>query len=111
MEMLFFTVFTKYTISKEKEVAIMATKALNFEMEESEILDMKEVAGVFNMSVTDLVKNAVKIYITELKRDPFYRLTANVQEASKEESDEILKAIDEMSDEDLVIASTKHFSV
>jgi hypothetical protein len=34
-----------------------------------------------------------------------------VQEASKEESDEILKAIDEMSDEDLVIASTKHFSV
>jgi hypothetical protein len=89
----------------------MATKALNFKMDEADILDMKEVAGVFNMSITDLVKNAVKEYITELKKDPFYRLTANVQEASEEESEEILAAIEEMSDDDLTIASVKHFSV
>jgi hypothetical protein len=89
----------------------MATRALNFKMDEAEILDMKEVAGVFNMSVTDLVKNAVKEYITELKKDPFYRLTANVQEASKEESEEILASIEEMPDDDLAIASVKHFSV
>jgi hypothetical protein len=36
-------------------------------MDEAGIMDMKEVA--------------------ELKKDPFYRLTANVQEASKEESE------------------------
>jgi hypothetical protein len=89
----------------------MATRALNFKMDEAEILDMKEVAGVFNMSITDLVKNAVKEYVTELKKDPFYRLTANVQEASEEESEEILAAIEEMSDDDLTITSTKHFSV
>jgi hypothetical protein len=89
----------------------MATRALNFKMDEAEIMDMKEVAGVFNMSITDLVKNAVKEYVAELKKDPFYRLTANVQEASKEESEEILAAIEEMSDDDLTITSTKHFSV
>jgi NACalpha-BTF3-like transcription factor len=89
----------------------MATRALNFKMDEAEILDMKEVAGVFNMSVTDLVKNAVKEYIIELKKDPFYRLTANVQEASEEESEEILTAIEEMSDDDLAIVSVKHFSM
>jgi hypothetical protein len=89
----------------------MATKALNFKLDEAEITDMKEVAGVFHMSVTDLVRNAVKAYLTELKQDPFYRLTANVQEASGEESEEILTAIEELSDDDLTIAATKRFSV
>jgi hypothetical protein len=89
----------------------MATRALNFKMDEAEIMDMKEVAGVFNMSITDLVKNAVKEYVTELKKDPFYRLTVNVQEASEEEAKEILATIEEMSDDDFSITSTKHFSV
>ena len=38
----------------------MATKALNFKLEESEIMDMKQVAAVFNMTVTDLIKEAIK---------------------------------------------------
>ena len=62
----------------------MAKRAMNFKMEEADILDMKQVAGVFNMFVTDLIKNAVKEYLAELKNDPFYRLTANVQDASDE---------------------------
>ena len=89
----------------------MATKAMNFKMDEAEILDMKHVASVFNMSVTDLIKNAVKEYIAELKTDPFYRLTANVQDASDEESREILNEIEELSDDNLTIVSTKRFSV
>ena len=89
----------------------MATKAMNFKMDEAEILDMKHVAGVFNMSVTDLIKNAVKEYLTELKSDPFYRLTANVQDASEEESAEILSEIEGLTDDELTIASTKHFTL
>lgn len=89
----------------------MATKAMNFKMDEAQILDMKHVAGVFNMSVTDLIKNAVKEYIDELKNDPYYRLTANIQDAANEESAEILNGIDEMTDDDLTIASTKRFTV
>lgn len=89
----------------------MAAKAMNFKMEEADILDMKQVAGVFNMSITDLIKNAVKEYLAELKSDPFYRLTANVQDTSEEESAEILSEIEGMTDDDLTIASTKHITV
>ena len=89
----------------------MATKAMNFKMDEAEIMDMKQIAGVFNMSVTDLIKNAVREYIAELKKDPFYRLTVNVQEASEEESENIMSEINEMTDDDLSIVSTKQFTV
>ena len=89
----------------------MAVKAMNFKMEEADILDMKQVASVFNITVTDLIKNSVKEYIEKLKKDPFYRLTVNVQEASAEESEEILAEIDSLSDDDLTIATTKHFTV
>lgn len=37
----------------------MAAGVMNFKMDESDILDMKHAAGVFNVSVTDLIKNAV----------------------------------------------------
>ena len=87
----------------------MATKALNFKMDEADINDMKKVAGVFNISVTDLVKQAVKEYIEELKNDPFYRLTVNVEDASTEETEEILAEIDRMDDDDLSITSTRRF--
>ena len=89
----------------------MATRVVNFKMDEADILDMKQVGGVFNMSVTDLIKNAVKEYLAELKSDPFYRLTANVQDASEEESAEILSEIERLTDDDLIIASKKHFTV
>ncbi len=88
----------------------MAVKAMNFKMEEADIRDMKAVAGVYNMSVTDLIKNAVREYITELKKDPFYRLTTNIQEASAEESEEILGEIEGLTDDDLTIASVKRFN-
>ena len=89
----------------------MATRALNFKMDEADIHDMKQVAGVFNMTVTDLIKNAIKEYLAELKSDPFYRLTQNVQDASDEEGAEILSEIEGLTDEDLSIVSTKRFTV
>ena|GEM_PF-722835 len=89
----------------------MATRAMNFKMDETDILDMKHVAGVFNMSVTDLIKNAIKEYLAELKSDPFYRLTANMEDASEEESAEILTEIESLTDDDLTISSVKRFTV
>ena len=88
----------------------MAIKALNFKMDEEDIVDMKAVAVVYNMKVTDLINNAVKEYLQELKNDPFYRLTVNVQDASREETEEILTEIEGLSEDDLKIASTKQFT-
>lgn len=93
------------------EADTMSAKAMNFKMDEVDIIEMKKVASVYNMTVTDLIKNAVKDYIAELKRDPFYRLTSNVQEASEEESEEIISEIGSMSDEDLAIVSKKRFEI
>lgn len=66
---------------------------------------------VYNMTVTDLVKHAVFDYVIELKKDPFYRLTMNVEQASDLESREILDEIESLSDDDLKIVSSKRFSV
>ena len=89
----------------------MAVKALNFKMDEAIIKDMKDVAGVYHMSMTDLIKEAIVEKLTALKKDPFYRLTACVEEASAEETEEILADIESLSDDDLSIATTKRFSV
>jgi hypothetical protein len=87
----------------------MNVKAMNFKMEESDILDMKQMASVFNMTMTDIVKEAVREYIEKMRKDPYYRLTVNVQEASAEESEEILAEINGLSDDDMMIVSSKQF--
>ena len=46
-----------------------------------------------------------------MKADPFYRLTANVEEADAAESAEILDAINNMEDDDLAIASSERFTI
>lgn len=89
----------------------MATKAMNFKFNESEIKEMKEVAEIYDMTVTDLVRNAVNAYISKMKSDPLYRLTASVKETSKEESEEILALVEGMSDDDLKIVKTQNFTL
>jgi hypothetical protein len=89
----------------------MATRAMNFKMDESDVLELKQVASVFSRTVTDVIKEAVREYVGKMKNDPFYRLTANVQEASPEETAETLAIIDSLSDDDLAISSTERVSV
>ena len=89
----------------------MATKAMNIKMDEERLADIKSVATVFHMSMTDVVMDALDEYLAKMKNDPFYRLTVNVEDASDEETREILGELDTLSDDDLQIASVKHFKV
>ena len=82
----------------------MAVKAMNFKMDEIDIKEMKQVASVYHMTVTDVIKEAVREYVGKMKQDPFYKLTANVQEADIKESTEILDEIESLSDDDLSIS-------
>ena len=41
----------------------MATRVMNFKVDDSLIIEMKEVAGIYNMTVTDLIKQAVRILV------------------------------------------------
>ena len=89
----------------------MASKVMNFKMDETEIMDMKKVAAIFNISVSDMIREAIKEHIGKLKKDPFYRLTVNVEDATPEENEEILAAIDALAEDDLEIVSSKECHV
>lgn len=87
----------------------MATRAMNVKMEESTILAVRKAASVYNLTMTEIIKEALDEYLEKLQSDPFYRLTASVEEASEEESAEILSELDELTDDDLTISSKKSF--
>jgi len=89
----------------------MAVKAMNFKLEEDRIADMKGVANAFHMTMTDVVNAALDTYLAQKKKDPFYRLTLNVEEATAIESEEILGALNSMSDDDLKISSVKKITL
>ncbi|MBQ8053439.1 MAG: hypothetical protein IJ198_06560 [Lachnospiraceae bacterium] len=89
----------------------MATKAINIKMDEDKLADVKKVAAVFHMSITDVVTDALDEYLLKMMNDPFYRLTANVEDASNEETQEILDELGSLSDDDLTIESVRRFSV
>ena len=87
----------------------MATRAMNVKMEESTILAVRKAASVYNLTMTEIIKEALDEYLEKLQNDPFYRLTASVEEASEEESAEILSELDELADDDLTISLKKSF--
>ncbi len=88
----------------------MTARAIYFKMDEFEINDMKHVASIYHMTITDLIREAVSEYLIKMKSDPFYRLTACVEDADEEETAEILDVINNLDDDDLTITSRKSFS-
>ena len=88
----------------------MAVKAMNFKLDEDRIFELKNVASIFNMTVTDVISEALSEYIQKLKKDPFYRLTVNVENASAEETKEILDEINALTDDDLQISTVRKFT-
>lgn len=89
----------------------MATKAMNLKMDEERLHDIKDVASVFHMTITDVINEALDEYLPKMKRDTLYRLTANIENASSEETNEILEEIDGLTDDDLQISTHKEFVI
>lgn len=89
----------------------MALKAMNLKLEESRIFDVKSVASLFHKTITEVVNEALEEYLANIKKDPFYRLAANIKNASEGESKEILSQIEMLSNEDLQIARVSKFKV
>ena len=89
----------------------MTMRAVNLKMEETEMDDVRMVATDIHMTMTDVSMEDVKEYTTEMKYDAFYRLTANVQNASGEETAETLTEIENLSDDDLSISSVRRVSI
>ena len=62
----------------------MATKAINMKLDEQLLNDIKKIAYVYHMTFSDTVREALGEYIEKMEADPYYKLTANVEEASAE---------------------------
>ena len=88
----------------------MALKVMNFKLDEDRIHELKSVASVFNMTITDVISEALSEYIQKLKKDPFYRLAVNVENASTEETEKILDEINSLTDDDLQISAIRKFT-
>ena len=85
----------------------MATKAMNLKLDEADISAVKHVASVYNTTITDVVKEAIREYVDQMRKDPFYRLTSNIEDASPEENEEVLAELESLTDDDLTIAAKK----
>lgn len=85
----------------------MTVKALSFRTDESEIAKIKKAASMFQMSVAGLMREAVKDYIERRQKERFFESLKNVEEASPEESAEILEMIENMTDDDWETVSFK----
>lgn len=89
----------------------MATRALNLKWDTDNLAEIKQVTQVYHMTLTEFFKEAAEDKLAEMKRDPFYRITANVADASQDESEEILDEINSLSDDDLAISSRKAVTI
>ncbi|MBQ9595165.1 MAG: hypothetical protein IJR35_04830 [Synergistaceae bacterium] len=89
----------------------MAVKTLRLKLKENELADVRQVASVFHMSVNRVFREALKNYVDTKKQTPLYRLTANIEEASPEESAEILAMIENMTDDDWETVRVDHFTI
>lgn len=89
----------------------MATRAMNVKLEESKINDLKSISTVFHITMTDALNEALDSYLAKMKKDPFYRLTVTVEDASAEESKEILDEINSLTDDDLMISKVEKISL
>ena len=91
----------------------MTMKALTFRTDEKEIADIKKAASMFKMSVAGLIREAVREYIDRRKtaqqrKEEFFRRLENVEEASPEESAEILAMIDSLTEDDMQVVRVDH---
>ena len=85
----------------------MSTKAVSLRLDEKQIYEIKSVAEVYNITFTEIIKEAVDEYLPKMKNDPLYRLTKNIEEVSEEENEILSEAINSLSDDDLDIVRTE----
>lgn len=78
------------------------TKTMSLKLDESLILDIKRISGIFNMTSSEFVRNAVKKEIAEKKNDFMVRMS-NVPYCEEKEEKELIEILSKLSDDDVKI--------
>jgi metal-responsive CopG/Arc/MetJ family transcriptional regulator len=75
-------------------------KTLNFKIEEELLQEFKKIVKEYHENASEVLRGFVREYVEEKKNDIYYKLISH-EEASKSETEEIIKEINKLSDEHL----------
>lgn len=89
----------------------MEKETLSIKWDAESLEEIRRTARVFNMTVPEFFKEAAEAKLAELKNHPFYRLTQDIEDASEEETEEILKEISGLSDDELTVSASEVITV
>lgn len=78
-------------------------KSISLRLDDPIIDEMKEVAKKYNISTSDLIREGIEKVLKDRKNNIYYKLT-NFTECSEEETNEIMKKLNEIPARDLKIA-------
>lgn len=78
-------------------------KAISLRLDENMIRELKEVSNIYNIPTSDLIRKGIKMILNAKKSEAYYRLTANIQEGTVEETKEIMEKLNSYTDEELEI--------
>ena len=86
-------------------------KQYNFRLDENLVEEATNLAELYDKTLSDLVREGLEKVINDKKNDVYYRLTNNIKKASKQETEEIMKELNKMSDDELKIVKKEviHF--
>ena len=77
-------------------------KAISLRLDEQTLQDIKKVSSIYNIPTSDLIRKSIKM-ILEAKKVRFIIETANIEETTQKETDEIIERLNKYNDDELEI--------
>ena len=77
-------------------------KAISLRLDEQTLQDIKKVSSIYNIPTSDLIRKCSKM-ILEAKKVRFIIETANIEETTQKETDEIIERLNKYNDDELEI--------
>ena len=79
-------------------------KAISLRLDEQTLQDIKKVSSIYNIPISDLIRKGIKMILEAKISEAYYRLTADIEETTRKETDEIIERLNKYNDDDLEIA-------
>ena len=79
-------------------------KAISLRLDEQTLQDIKKVSSIYNIPTSDLIRKGIKMILEAKKSEAYYRLTADIEETTQKETDEIIERLNKYNNDELEIA-------
>ena len=79
-------------------------KAISLRLDEQTLQDIKKVSSIYNIPTSDLIRKGIKMILEAKKSEAYYSLTADIEETTQKETDEIIERLNKYNDDELEIA-------